>query len=385
MLYFQPPTSASFELENFHFLSGLIGHSNIPCDFFRFPGGGCQAYYSRQTFEHAKAAIRELSSVSPGLSSQIKIIEDRAELASMKIPQAVGALLQAHAAGLHPYKLVMWLWTQLLRSSNLNLQSRTPAMALSASDSARARDCWTVFTPRGTITTPHVLLATNGYTAHLLPDAFRLLIVPVQGQMSALTPPRAVLERRLEHDYVFLGKEQDDYLVQRPAGTGGHFMFGGGRRVAARRGVGVSDDSKIDEQVARYLRGMVQKVMDLGMPHAVAGAVDTETAGVLEGWEFVQGLEEAGEGKELPAVAEWTGVMGYSRDGCPWVGGIPGQEGLWVCGGYTGHGMIPFRSSFHDGQPRAADLSRDAKCQFISNACGPTDCSRDWWQRLETG
>ena len=37
--------------------------------------------------------------------------------------------------------------------------------------------------------------------------------------------------------------------------------------------------------------------------------------------------------------------MGYSRDEKPWVGevsdelGLGGGKGLWVCAGYTGHGM----------------------------------------------
>ena len=49
------------------------------------------------------------------------------------------------------------------------------------------------------------------------------------------------------------------------------------------------------------------------------------------------------DGAELEATFEWTGVMGYSRDRDPWVGAVPasagGGEGLFVCGGYTGHGM----------------------------------------------
>jgi glycine/D-amino acid oxidase-like deaminating enzyme len=385
LLYFYPPSSATFEVKNFHFLADLISNSNIPCDFFRFPNGGCHAYYSRQAFERAKVAIRELESLSPDLSSQIEVIEDRAELASLKIPHAVGAILQSHAAGLHPYKLVTWLWSQLLESSNLNLQTGTPVLSISPSHSSRAHDCWTVTTPRGTISAPHVLVATNGYTAHLLPDSFRSLIVPVQGQMSALKPPAMMLEKSLEHDYTFLGKEQDDYLVQRPVQTGGHFMFGGGRRVVASWGVGVSDDSKLDERVARYLRTMIPKVMNLEAPRARVENAETGIPSVPEGWEFVEALEDGGTKKELHAEAEWTGVMGYSRDGCPWVGGVPGQEGLWVCGGYTGHGKAPtLFSMVTDGLGRA-NLARDAECESIGNTRGATHYYREWTARLARG
>ena len=162
--------------------------------------------------------------------------------------------------------------------------------------------------------------------------------------MSALTPPTMMLERPLEHDYSFVGKEQDDYLVQRPIQAGGHFMFGGGRRVAAGGGVGVSDDSMLDKSVARYLRRMVPRVMDLKTPQDIVENAETEITSVPEGWEYVEALKDGGIEKELHVEAEWTGVMGYSRDGCPWVGAVPEQEGIWVCGGYTGHGkgLAPF-------------------------------------------
>ena len=40
----------------------------------------------------------------------------------------------------------------------------------------------------------------------------------------------------------------------------------------------------------------------------------------------------------MKTIMEWTGIMGYSRDEDPWAGGVPGRDGVWVCGGYTGHG-----------------------------------------------
>jgi glycine/D-amino acid oxidase-like deaminating enzyme len=174
--------------------------------------------------------------------------------------------------------------------------------------------------------------------------------------MSALKPPDAMLERPLEHEYWFVGKEQDDYLVQRPVQAGGHIMFGGGRRVAASRGVGMSDDSMLDERVAWYLRTTVLKAMDLEAPRDVVENGQTGTAAVSEGWEFFEALKDGGSERELHAEAEWTGVMGYSRDGCPWVGGVPRQEGLWVCGGYTGHGKAPTLVICGDGRSGAADF-----------------------------
>jgi glycine/D-amino acid oxidase-like deaminating enzyme len=90
-------------------------------------------------------------------------------------------------------------------------------------------------------------------------------------------------------------------------------MFGGGRGAGTLPTVGVSDDSIIDEGSAAYLRSALLKVLIL----------DGETEGLTE----------------LEAAAQWTGIMGYSRDNHPWVGKVPDKKGLWLCGGYTGHGM----------------------------------------------
>lgn len=38
-------------------------------------------------------------------------------------------------------------------------------------------------------------------------------------------------------------------------------------------------------------------------------------------------------------IKEWTGIMGYTVDHQPVVGEAPGQDGLWICAGFNGHGM----------------------------------------------
>ena len=40
-------------------------------------------------------------------------------------------------------------------------------------------------------------------------------------------------------------------------------------------------------------------------------------------------------------TARWAGVVGYSDDQLPYVGEAPGRPGLWVAGGYSGHGNVP--------------------------------------------
>lgn len=78
--------------------------------------------------------------------------------------------------------------------------------------------------------------------------------------------------------------------------------------------MGVSDDSSIDPPAAAYLRSELNVVLDL-----------------------------QNDDEELPASFEWSGIMGYSRDGHPWVGEVCERfgckEGMFVCAGFSGHGM----------------------------------------------
>lgn len=180
---------------------------------------------------------------------------------------------------------------------------------------------WEVITPRGTVKTKRVLLATNAYTSALVPE-FADLIVPVRGQVSALVPPcekdgKAI---RLGYSYGINGakvggrRTRDDYMIQRPPGQN-ELIFGGERGYEKDLGVGNWHDDQVSADVTRALmRGVIPP------------------------------LELGGESEcELAPTFVWTGIMGYSRDGIPWVGEVPGSmgggKGLFVCGGYTGHGM----------------------------------------------
>lgn len=44
-------------------------------------------------------------------------------------------------------------------------------------------------------------------------------------------------------------------------------------------------------------------------------------------------------GSDAAVTHRWAGIMGFSPDGLPFVGRVPGTRRLHVCAGYTGHGM----------------------------------------------
>jgi glycine/D-amino acid oxidase-like deaminating enzyme len=44
---------------------------------------------------------------------------------------------------------------------------------------------------------------------------------------------------------------------------------------------------------------------------------------------------------QLPAITHrWSGIFGTTPDDLPLVGPVPGQEGVWVSRGYSGHGNV---------------------------------------------
>lgn len=324
LIYHTTPEIGEFELRNYQDIKSLIETNNIPCEWKSVPG--CHAFLSSSMFKDAVEGVESLRKVNPELGKLVSIVTKEStepSLEDLRIPQAKGAILQVNAASLWPYKFVAWILESLLKSGHLNLQTNTPVTHLQ-----KVGEGWIIHTPRGMLHSPTVLLATNGYTSHLLPG-FSDLIVPVRGEMSALVPPNSVrpasITGPLTCSYGFIGNgnqtiSQDDYLVQRPFseadGSGGQLMFGGGRSYAANAGIGVSDDSHIDLPTAEFLRREISIVLDL-----------------------------KNDANELEATWEWSGIMGYSRDGHPWVGevreelGLGGGQGLWVCGGFTGHGM----------------------------------------------
>jgi glycine/D-amino acid oxidase-like deaminating enzyme len=304
---------ASFELRNVHTVRSYIEKHDVPCEWRTV--SGCRQFWTEEVMAEAEKEIEELKASAPEIASQLTIIKDKAELKKHRInPECIGATLTAGAGSLWPYKLVTFILEKLVKEGRLNLQTTTPVTEISSKEGSH-----TLHTPRGTITAPTVILATNGYTSALIP-LFADLIVPVRGEMSALFPPEK--SSILPDSYgmvAALGQpaNNDDYLMQRPYGgvpnPAGHLMFGGGRGAGKLPTIGVSDDTVIDPDSAAYLRSALLKVMEL----------DGKTEGV----------------KELKAAAEWTGIMGYSRDDHPWVGKVPEREGLWLSGGYTGHGM----------------------------------------------
>lgn len=148
-----------------------------------------------------------------------------------------------------------------------------------------------VDTTAGELAAGAVVLATNGYMRQLYPG---IPIDPVRGQMLAT-------------------EAGADPVAGRPVYTDSGFVYW--RQLADRR------------------------VLVGGFRHrALADEVgydDTPTAAVQAHLDAqLAGLDVAA------AVSHrWAGIMGFTPDSLPLVGPVPGAPGVYISGGYSGHGM----------------------------------------------
>jgi glycine/D-amino acid oxidase-like deaminating enzyme len=58
-------------------------------------------------------------------------------------------------------------------------------------------------------------------------------------------------------------------------------------------------------------------------------------------WDRIEEFLRADLGLQADITHRWAGVVGYTDDQLPYVGETPGRPGLWVAGGYSGHGNVP--------------------------------------------
>ena len=140
-----------------------------------------------------------------------------------------------------------------------------------------------------------IVVATDGYPSGLLGE-LEGLIIPTRGQMIATEP----LPERL-FPMPHYGRHGFDYWHQDPDGR----LIVGGFRDADME----SEFTASEETTPR-----------------IQGALD----------DFVEALL-----RRRPEITHrWSGVFGLVPDLLPVVGPVPGREGLWAAGGYSGHGNV---------------------------------------------
>jgi glycine/D-amino acid oxidase-like deaminating enzyme len=140
-----------------------------------------------------------------------------------------------------------------------------------------------------------VVAATDGYPSGLLGE-LEGLIIPTRGQMLATEP---IPERLFPLPHY--GRHGFDYWHQDEEGR----LIVGGFRDADMD----SEFTAVEETTPR-----------------IQGALD--------------GFVESLLGRRPRITHRWAGIFGLVPDLMPVAGPVPGREGLWIAGGYSGHGNV---------------------------------------------
>ncbi|MGB9751157.1 NAD(P)/FAD-dependent oxidoreductase [Roseiflexus castenholzii] len=161
-----------------------------------------------------------------------------------------------------------------------------------------------VITNCGVVEAGAVVVTVNAWTHDLIPTLCDV-ITPVRGQALAYAPIPRVFEQGIGASVTPTG----EYWHQTPDGS---IVIGGCRALAPGRDVGVTETVPTPEVIAA-----IEEVLPRLFPH-------------------LSGLE---------VTRRWAGLMAFTTDYVPVADAAPAMPGVWVAGGFCGHGM-PFGMRF---------------------------------------
>ena len=157
------------------FLAELIRRKNLQCNFTR-PGVIRLA--------HTETAMRRFEAFHRACSDrgvETRLLARNAVETLVGTRRYIGGLLDPRGGSVHPLALVREL-ARVAQEAGARLFTKSPALSLSA-----VGDRWKVATPHGSVTAPHVVVATNAYTEGLVPSLARSLL-PVNNFQIATEP-----------------------------------------------------------------------------------------------------------------------------------------------------------------------------------------------------
>ena len=301
---------ARFEYKCMKAMHAFAREQRIECDSWE--GDTVDIFYNENKWILAHEAVRQMKRLmgesDPATNYRFWGADDAQK---QFLTQGAFGAVTYEAGSMSGYKLVIGM-LKLATDRGLNLQTNTPAMGINKSERG-----WIVETPRGSVEAGRIVLATNGYTAHLYPP-LQGSLVPLRGHVIAQRPGSNMPREGLATTYSFIYEDGYEYMISRPQGSrfAGDIIIGGGLTKAVEKGLyeyGTTDDTIVDPIIVSYLQNSTPNYF-------------------CTNW----GEDDAG-GR---IRNHWSGIMGYSADGFPLIGEIPGENGLFVVASFQGHGMV---------------------------------------------
>ncbi|KAJ7678733.1 FAD dependent oxidoreductase-domain-containing protein [Mycena rosella] len=298
------------EKDTLNLMTEVIEKEGIDCDFWR--GFTWDVAMDETLADDLAASYQEFADDGGPVEGIIeRILDPEKARRATRCPSATAAY-KSPAGSLWPQKLVSHLLKLCvekhgLQATGLNLQTRTPVREVLPST-----DGWRVKTDRGDVQTEKVVYATNAFTATLLPE-FLGRIWPFKGQCSVVVPTAPYSGKNMLTETYALSDAE--YIIQRQ--KDGVMIYGGARRsMPVDKLLGNTDDTETYPEMTKALKDALP--LHLG------------------GW----GPEALGEGM----IHAWSGIMGYTTEGVPYVGELHNKPGAFVCAGHHGHGMARIMS-----------------------------------------
>ena len=279
------------------------------------------------------------------------------------LANALGAVT-GPAGAVWPYRFVTNVFEALVHQlpKRISIETNTPVRNIAIAE-PKSDLPYISNTPRGVISSRAVVHATNGHVGHLLP-CMRGKIVSLRGQMTVQKLPDQkdiksqswILEYGKGYNYMTQNASTGEYFL------GGGFMQGGN---SGLDNIGNPEDNQQDTLALCHLHGV--------LPHVFKTSESSND----------QASKEC-HGSILKSA--WTGILGYSCDGRPWVGKLPStiserrpehlptsspvMPGEWIAAGFCGNGMV---YCWRTGQAVASMIWKDETPEWFPESLLPTE------------
>lgn len=236
--------------------------------------------------------LKKSADIMKSLNIKVDVVTENDLIRRLGVQNFVGGIKYLDDASVHPLKLLNLLKKRLLADSNksISIFENAEVFAIETENSCRV-----VKTKKAVFSCSLVIMATNGYSS-LLNSYFNDKIFPTRGQVLATAPVPLFMEGPCYANFVL------DYFRQLPTGE---VIIGGFRQLQKDAEVGFSDQTN--------------ETIQLALEKFIADYIPTLA--------------------QTKIVHRWSGVMGFSVDGQPMVGCLPGDNEIFFLGGFTAHGL----------------------------------------------
>lgn len=241
------------------------------------------------------AELKESASVMKELNIAVEVLSESDVKKRLGADKFVGGIKYCGDASVHPILLLDLMKSKIQK--NVRVCENHEVFSVE-----NYRGNKLVKTNKCYFEAPVVVYATNGYSA-LMHQFFKDKIFPTRGQILATEPLPHFMEGPCYANFVL------DYFRQLPTGQ---MVIGGFRQLQKDAEKGYSDETSdvIQAALEKFLVDHIPSVQSVKITH------------------------------------RWSGIMGFSVDGQPLIGALPGDDQSYFLGGFTGHGLgLAFHSA----------------------------------------